>query len=64
MRMRVLSIKYRWHWKFWKPKRVIGGLVYFGLWVRTVIQDEDGNIVKRRQSWEQFKIKADMGLYR
>ena len=45
------------HWKFWRPmKDLIGDPVYIGLWV-------EFNSPTPNQSWQQYKIKKDMGLF-
>lgn len=62
--MRVLDIEYHFNWKFWKPKDCIGGPVRFGVWVKVRYLDEDRVEQETDQSWDQFCIKADMGLYR
>ena len=62
--MKILEISTRFHWKFWAPKDCIGGLVYFGRWVKVSYRDEDGEAKESDQSWMQYIVKADMGLYR
>ena len=52
------------HWRFWAPKECVGGLVRFGRWVLVRFVDEDGNPKTTEQTWDQFCIKASMGLFR
>lgn len=44
------------HWKFWAPKKCVGGPVYIGWWATT---ECEGNRVA--QSAEQISIKRSMG---
>lgn len=62
--MKILDITTYFHWRFWAPKDCIGGPVRFGMWVKVRYRDEDGVEQETDQSWDQFRIKADMGLYR
>ena len=60
-----LQIQVHFHWKFWEPKDCVGGPIYFGKWVRVTYWDvEEKEWITTEQSWSQFLIKADMGLFR
>lgn len=50
-------VKIHFHYKFWEPKNdLIGGPVYFGRWVE--FEPPTSN-----QTWMQYFIKRDMGLF-
>ena len=50
----------RFHWKFWRPIKAIGGWVFFGPYVMLATRDEDGELSATPQTNLQWQIKHDM----
>lgn len=50
----------KFHWKFWKPLEVIGGVVFMGHYYEVW---HNGKL-ESLQTEEQIKIKGSMGFFR
>jgi len=53
--------KWHFHWKFWKPKKCVGGPIRFGWWADVGLEDMSD---MSEQSKDQVYVKTDMGLVR